>query len=461
MKWISKGLCVGMLEISRSRHATASDGQFKPMVRVGFLAGVSRAWPGVLARLLRDDRASIAVKFAMTMPVMLAMVGGAMDYGLLSRDKARLQSAADAAAKAAALEFTMIDVSKHDVTTLTQGIVMGMIRANSDAEAASSIRVIARAQTTPLGVTVDATQVFKGAFGLFDSKIPPITVRSVARIVGKPNICVLALDREADGTIELWTKARLTAQNCAVYSNSSSPSGIKSKNNAMLSATMTCSVGGRDGVKGNFSPEPITDCPVFDDPLASRPAPSIGGCTATNTKLVSVSQTLTPGVYCGGIEISGSSQVVLDPGVYIIKDGPLLVTDSAALSGEGVGFYLTGSGARFQFDGNTTISLAAPESGQLAGLLFFEARDQVGTITHEINSDNARKLLGTIYLPVGGLKIDAKKPIADQSAYTAIVARTLRLNSGPDLVLNTNYHLSTVPVPEGIRGVGQPVVLVE
>jgi hypothetical protein len=82
-------------------------------------------------------------------------------------------------------------------------------------------------------------------------------------------------------------------------------------------------------------------------------------------------------------------------------------------------------------------------------------------LTHEINSDNAGMLLGTIYLPNGELRVDANKPIAAESAYTAIVTRKLRLFSGPHLVLNTNYEASSVPVPEGIKGVGQPVAIVQ
>jgi hypothetical protein len=57
------------------------------------------------------------------------------------------------------------------------------------------------------------------------------------------------------------------------------------------------------------------------------------------------------------------------------------------------------------------------------------------------------------------LHIDANAPVADKSAYTAIVARMLTLYGGPHLVLNTNYEQTDVPVPDGIKGVGQPVQL--
>lgn len=407
------------------------------------------------------DRGSIAVKFALLTPLLLAMTGGTLDYGLLLRERAKLQTAADAAAKAAALEFTVIDTTKFDVTLMTQAMVRSMMSANADSPMIQSLRVFARAKNDPQTVTVDASMVFKGPFGVFDRFLAPITVRSVAQIVGKLSVCVVALDREVDGAIELLNQARLTAQNCGVYSNSSHSAGIRSKNSAVLSSTLTCSVGGKDGIKGNFTPDPLTDCPVFEDPFASRPAPAVGACTAKNTKLLSGTHTLSPGVYCGGLIIGGTAQVTLAPGVYIVKDGPLRINDSAVVSGTGVGFYLTGLDARIKFDTDTTISLSAPETGEMAGMLFQEDRNQTISNQHVINSDNARVLLGTIYLPVGELKIDAKRPVADQSAYTAIVARVLRLYSGPNLVLNTNYDQTSVPVPEGIKGVGQPIALVQ
>ena len=58
------------------------------------------------------------------------------------------------------------------------------------------------------------------------------------------------------------------------------------------------------------------------------------------------------------------------------------------------------------------------------------------------------------------LHVDANSPIADKSAYTAIVARMLTLYGGPHLVLNSNYEQTDVPVPKGIRGAAQPASIV-
>ena len=70
--------------------------------------------------------------------------------------------------------------------------------------------------------------------------------------------------------------------------------------------------------------------------------------------------------------------------------------------------------------------------------------------TYRIISDNARTILGTIYLPAGRVVIDAKKPVGDQSAYTVIVARMINLYDGPNLMLNAQYGATDVPVPKGV-----------
>src|SRR4051812_17893770 len=110
--------------------------------------------------------------------------------------------------------------------------------------------------------------------------------------------------------------------------------------------------------------------------------------------------------------------------------------------------------------------------GPWQGLLFFENRSVTAPVppplgvkvtpppppppgsppmrTYRIVSDNARDLLGTIYLPAGRIIIDANKPVADLSSYTVIVARQVELFDGPNLYLNTNYAGSDVPVPSGV-----------
>ena len=227
-----------------------------------------------------------------------------------------------------------------------------------------------------------------------------------------------------------------------------------------MTASIICSRGGKEGSKGNFNPEPMIDCPAFDDPLAGRPEPTVGDCGKSKKTVVDVDGQLGPGVHCEGLIVENGARLELLPGIHIFKDGQLEVKDGASLIGKGVGLFFTGNGATLKFDRESTISLEAPETGVMAGLLIFSARN-LAKAKFEILSNNARTLLGTIYLPKSELHIEAEKPIADESAYTAIVVDTMRLYGGPHLTLNTRFHATTVPVPGSIKGVGQPIALVK
>ena len=70
-------------------------------------------------------------------------------------------------------------------------------------------------------------------------------------------------------------------------------------------------------------------------------------------------------------------------------------------------------------------------------------------------------LLGTIYLPNGRLTIDSDDTVADKSAYTVIVARQFQTEGAPDIVINSNYDSTNIPVPDGVGpGLGS-VMLVQ
>jgi hypothetical protein len=283
-------------------------------------------------------------------------------------------------------------------------------------------------------------------------------------------LCMLALDVKQKDTLHLEKSSTLTAKDCVVYSNSNDKKGLEVEDGATITASMICSVGGYKANKAYLNPMPTTDCPSMSDPLASRPRPTVGSCTSTNMVVTGV-QNLYPGTYCGGLTIKGSAQATLSPGIYIMNNGPLIVQDNASLTGQYAGIYFTGDAGGLRFDPNTTISLTAPKDGVMAGFIFFEDRNVSSPIPpppgplgapppppygsqpmrqYQISSNNAQQFLGTFYLPAGRLIVDAKKPVAAQSAYTVVVTRQIDIKDGPDLVLNSDYASTDVPVPDGV-----------
>lgn len=388
---------------------------------------------------------------------MLLGIGASIDYGQLYAKRTALQAAADAAALGAAKELQLANRSEREIATVAKSLAL-----SNAGEMPGTIKVATKIINDPLSLAVELTQssglYFMGhVMGNRDSVIK---ARAVARVMGSIPVCALGLEKKASNTISMEHSAHLSAPKCAVYSNSSNKKGIETTDDSVLEAGLICSSGGIEGSKESFNPAPLTDCPRMDDPLAARRPPIVGKCDFKDLRIQKETRTLHPGVYCGGLLIDNESEVHLAPGIYVIKNGNLRVKD-AALFGENVGFYLVGKGARFSFEQGSTIRLTAPNNGEMAGLLFFEGRNVKLYQQHKILSNDARLLLGTIYLPRGMLYVEAKSAIADQSAYTVIIAQRFELREGPTLVLNTDYDSTDIPVPEGVSLSGTDVVLMK
>jgi len=404
----------------------------------------------IAEKFRRCAKGTIALSIGVTAPALIAVVGIAIDYGLLVQKRSALQGLSDSAAIAAASEFA----TQRDIAAL-QPIAQAYVDAKA-MEFDGKLQAKVTSDDKASSVTVSVTHTWTPFFAHFlDTGVTPITSASTARSVGSGKICMIALKQKFSAVLFLQMNAKLIADGCSVYSNSIHKSSIWIDDNGSISADLICSAG---GVKLLFTqsvtPDATLDCPSIPDPLAGRTAPPSDNCPKNSKQLVIKDQnrSLLPGTYCGGIRIEGNSNVTFQPGVFIVKDGPFEVVDSAKVQGNHTGFFFTGTDAVLNFEGNTTIDLIAPKDGPMAGLLFFEDRNVSAGNEHFINSNDARVLLGTIYLPRGKLHVAANAPVADKSAYTAIIADTIELAAGPDLVLHSDYGATDVPVPQGLIG---------
>jgi len=381
-----------------------------------------------------------------------------------------MHSVADSAALTSVRELQLARADSSVIKAIANNVVNASLQ-----DVTTTVNVDFNAETVQVVLQKQYTPVFG-----FLAKTN-LSASATAKMSGSMPLCLLGLDPGAPQTIGLQQSALLTAPGCLVQSNSTSAVGMQSKRDAVMKAGLICSAGGKvQTTNANYSPAPTTDCPVLPDPLSTRAAPPVGACNHTNMVVDRISENLQPGVYCGGLKVTDGAVVTLSSGIFVIKDGPLTVDGGASMSGTGVGIYLTGSTANLTFDANTTIDLSAPKDGPLAGILIFDdpsgasapakapksGRGSIGRALksapprqHQILSDNARNLLGTIYMPQGEIIIDALKPIADKSAYTVLVVKQLHLYSGPNLILNTDYSATDVPVPPGVGPYGAKIFL--
>jgi hypothetical protein len=403
----------------------------------------------MLVRFLANRAGNFAVGVAIAAPALLGVGGIAADYAIFFAQRSGMQEAADAAVLAAVREAGLQGWTQSVAEAVVdEHIATALSEDGTTAVYESIVNVDQKTSTVSVTLRQDGYGYFM--IGLY-LQHPQIEVTSKAALAGAERICALALEPRDDYALAMDKNSTMQAIGCSVFSNSVSAKSIALAGGSRLTANSVCSSGGYNGSNALYTPDPVTDCPALPDPLASRNPPPVGACNFNDFE-TDVSTTIVPGVYCGGIKISGAANVKAMPGVYVIKDGEFSIQGSATFSGDHVGFYLTGETAKTRFANSTTISLSAPKTGPMAGILVFEDRNASEGRQFEISSHEARRLVGAIYLPKGELLVKGTGNFAGASEWTAVIARTIAISDGPSIQLHSDYAASDIPVPDTISG---------
>ena len=76
--------------------------------------------------------------------------------------------------------------------------------------------------------------------------------------------------------------------------------------------------------------------PPAPDPFADLDIPDVGACDSGPPRtVISSNQTISPGVFCGGLRIQ-NAEVIFEPGEYYIDGGDLEFLTNAQVTGDGV-----------------------------------------------------------------------------------------------------------------------------
>jgi hypothetical protein len=138
----------------------------------------------------------------------------------------------------------------------------------------------------------------------------------------------------------------------------------------------------------------------------------------------------------------------LSPGEHFFINGKLELQEDAVLDGDDV-VLIFDKKSDFKFKDQAEIRLRGRKDGAFAGFVIATTRENDHTF--DISTSAARELLGTIYIPSAKLLIDGgSSKVADESAWTVIVAKALEMHGSPNLVVNANYAGSPTPVPAGV-----------
>lgn len=382
----------------------------------------------------RRRAGNVAVVVAVALVGILSVVALSLDGGLMMDKRRQVQSAADAAALAAA-----DDLYVNWFATRLSGGTSGL---DWNGTAVKAAKAAAAADGYTDGVDGCAVTVnippqsgpFKGAAGhteviiskpqkrffsrLFGSQDVAIGARAVSR--GMRNSfknAILVLDPLNKSAFNAGGNGNVYVTGSPIQVNSTDPAAMIANGGGSYGAVIAdaFNVGGSPGwvaTGGGSFVGPINSySPPIPDPYANAPPPdpSTMPVIRSNKLQYSSANTLTinPGVYIGGISLSGQANVVMQPGVYYMQGGGFTVNANSggSLTGNGVMIYNDpqSTSDKISVQGGGTVNLTAPTSGPYQGILFWQNRNS--TVEMNIAGNGSTSLTGLFYAAGANLKI--------------------------------------------------------
>jgi hypothetical protein len=352
---------------------------------------------------------------ALSLVVLTAVVGLAIDMGYLRYTKRRLQTAADSAAIAGASELNngnyrtaaLNDSKSNGFENGVNGVTVTPYNPPVNAPFVAKPNASTYVEVQ---VQQNAPTFFMRIFGVNHATISATAVAQLAPSRG----CIYALGLLNGITVQ----GNVNAPDCGVLDN------------AILSVGGGCITASSIGVVlrllgGCTNPPPVVGIDPAGDPLGYLTPPAVGGCTFTNMVVNSAARTvLGPATYCGGIRVANANRgdIVFNPGLYILNGGGLVVPagNPTNLSGNGVTFYITGGGsAQINGSGNVTLTAptTAPAPGIPAGVLFYQDPSD----TQNASIDGNIGFTGALYFPGATLTLGGTV----NSGYAIIVGNVI------------------------------------
>jgi Flp pilus assembly protein TadG len=357
----------------------------------------------------------IAAQVALCMIPLCGVAAFAIDCGMIYEYRRRTQAAADAAALAAAEDLYAHYMSNSG--TDPKGTAAASATSNAYANGftsdgwTSAVTVnippksgnfVNQAGFAEVIVTYHLTRGFSG---IFSSGTIPITSRAVARGLWTSYANgIILLNPTGSGALTDTGNGTLTVNGGSIIVDSDSASAAQANGNGVITASQFLITGSPGDVvngKGKFvGGIDSSQIPTLD-PLGYLTEPSATSLTvqAQNaTKITSSdSTTLDPGVYVGGISISGKGSVTLNPGTYFMEGGGFSLTGQANLSGSGVTIYNlpSSSSDTVSIAGQGTVTLSPPTSGEYQGITVFQDRTSSAPVS--LTGNGGMNVTGTIY----------------------------------------------------------------
>src|SRR4051794_36231419 len=377
--------------------------EYTPSNKLGGTSGVvvmTRSILSQFAKTLRDfrsaSRGNITVMFALSLVPVTGAVGAAVDYSQSNSIRAAMQAAADSAALGG------ITSASTQTPAVVSSTAVGMFNASFNRTGVTPSSGATYDSTSGI-LTVAAAASYTPQFmKLAGVSTMHISVTSKAKLGGSQTwpVCVLVTNPDSNHTLLVQSGASIDFANCMVQVNTANWDAVEARDTSYIHSTngVNCFTG--DIHYGDVTPPKQATCAMLPDPYASYVVPNNNPCTYTNKQVNNTTAALTPGTYCGGLKISGTSTVTLSPGIYYIQNGDFTIANSANVTGNGVTFLISGQNSNLNFTTSGTITMSPytdSSAGQWAGMLFFWDQPSTSKGSTETFSNGTMTFSGIMY----------------------------------------------------------------
>ena len=369
---------------------------------------------------------NVAVTFAIMIVPVMGGVGAAIDYSQSSSIKTAMQAAADAAA------LGTVKIASTLTPEQVQSTASGLFNASFSRPNVTP-GVAASYDSGSSTVTVTASASYKpNIVNMMGIMQIAMSANSKATVGGKTwQICVMVTEPTNNHTLMVEGGSKIDFTNCMVQVNTANWDAVEARDTSYIHSTNgeNCFVG--DIHYGDVQPPKNPTCTMFADPFAAYTVPT-NTCTYTNKVVTAAGTTLTPGTYCGGININ--ADVTFSPGVYYIQDGDFKVLGTANVTANEVTFLISGSNSNIHISTSGTLTMSPnTNAGQFSGFLFYY--DQPAAINNKKSST------------AGKNKIQKAK--LNGSGIIYLVNQTLEFDNGAVITINPGSIIAHEILPDG------------
>ena len=165
----------------------------------------------LISRFARSRRGSIAMITAICAPALLAIVGVAIDYVMMTHIRGQLQAAADAAALAGVKELSLSGSTQNQVKAVAESFAKDNLEdlpenGGKDGALSINIKIAKEKRTVDVAIRKEWTPFF---LHFVANGVTPIAAHAQATTMGLRLACVLGLAPLVPPGVQLWSNASL------------------------------------------------------------------------------------------------------------------------------------------------------------------------------------------------------------------------------------------------------------